>query len=370
MSDPLGLVGTVIADKYLIESVIGEGGFSIVYRAEHLIWKQPVAVKAFRALADAPEHARKTLLEGFIQEGKLMTSLSSRSPSIVQARDVGTLTLPDGRWTPYMVLEWLEGLPLDAVLAHEAHARMPPRTVEQAMNLLETAAQALELAHRHKVAHRDVKPANFMIIGDARSADATVKVLDFGIAKVMADHAEHSVALAKTGTEITSFTPNYGAPEQFSRSHGATGPWTDVFAFALVLVEILRGGAPALDGGDFMQLGMASRDPHRRPTPRTLGAPVSDAVERVFQKALAVTPGERFPSMGPFWAALREAQRTGHVPESPMTSPPEWTFQGGPLTGQQGPASVPNPVSVNVMSPVTTPGALAQTAIPDRKSVV
>jgi drug/metabolite transporter (DMT)-like permease len=64
-------------------------------------------------------------------------------------------------------------------------------------------------------------------------------VLDFGIAKVMADHAAAAAALAHTGTEITSFTPQYGAPEQFSRTHGATGPWTDVFALALVVAEVV-----------------------------------------------------------------------------------------------------------------------------------
>ncbi len=80
----------------------------------------------------------------------------------------------------------------------------------------------------------------------------------------MADNTEMNAALAKTGVGITSFTPQYGAPEQFSRSHGATGPWTDVYALALVAVELLAG-RPVLEGEDFVQLGYASANRESRP---------------------------------------------------------------------------------------------------------
>src|SRR6476659_6469707 len=101
--DPLGICGTIIAEKYKIGAVIGEGGFSVVYKAEHTIWKQPVAIKCFKILSHAPAEQRDQLLDGFIQEGKLMTALSSRSAAIVQARDVGTFTTQEGLWIPYMV---------------------------------------------------------------------------------------------------------------------------------------------------------------------------------------------------------------------------------------------------------------------------
>ena len=131
-SDPLGIAGTVLADKYRIEKVVGEGGFAVVYRAEHLIWKQPVAIKCFRILSSAPEAQRQDLLDGFIQEGKLMTSLSSKTAVIVQARDVGTFTAPNGDWVPYMVLEWLEGKSLDLVLWEERQANFPLRSITEA----------------------------------------------------------------------------------------------------------------------------------------------------------------------------------------------------------------------------------------------
>jgi len=189
--DPLGIAGTVLADKYRLEKVVGEGGFAVVYRAEHLIWKQPVAIKCFRVLSSAPENQRQELLDGFIQEGKLMTSLSSRTAAIVQARDVGTFTAPNGDWVPYMVLEWLDGRSLDQVLWVERTNNLPVRTIQQALTLLEPAAQALDVVHGMNIAHRDIKPATFFVIGDARAEGqgTLVKVLDFGIAKVMAEHA-------------------------------------------------------------------------------------------------------------------------------------------------------------------------------------
>src|SRR5580704_12483536 len=187
--DTLGITGTVIADKYRIGPVIGEGGFSVVYRAEHMIWQQPVAIKCFKILANAPEDQRAELLDGFIQEGKLMAQLSSRSAAIVQARDVGNFITQDGQWIPFMVLEWLEGKPLDSVLWEERRSGLPHRSLPEALALLEPAAAALEIAHQRGIAHRDIKPANFFVLGDPRGPGVYVKVLDFSIAKVMAEHA-------------------------------------------------------------------------------------------------------------------------------------------------------------------------------------
>ena len=225
----------------------------------------------------------------------------------MQARDVGNFNTPDGQWNPYMVLEWLDGKPLDVVLWEERRGGLSHRSLTETLSLLDPCAAALDIAHQRGIAHRDVKPANFFVLGDPRGVDVHLKVLDFGIAKVMAEHAGSVAELAHTGKYITSITPNYGAPYQFSRSHGATGQWTDVFAMALIVVEVLRGGLAALDGNDFMQMAVASRDPQTRPTPRAFGLEVSEAVEQVFRKALAVSPAERYPNMGEFWSALMHA---------------------------------------------------------------
>ncbi|MEM6787347.1 MAG: bifunctional serine/threonine-protein kinase/formylglycine-generating enzyme family protein [Myxococcota bacterium] len=353
--DPLRIVGTTVADKYAIESVAGEGGFSIVYRAQHLIWKQPVAIKFFRVLEDASPTMREKLLEDFVQEGKLMSELSSKSAAIVQARDIGRLARPDGGWLPYMVLEWLEGEPLDLLLAREQDEGLPARDLIATMGLLDAVVVALDVAHRRGVAHRDLKPANIMIDGDPRSPEASAKLLDFGIAKVMSDHEQLAQQLQKTGKEITAFTPHHGAPEQFSRNYGATGPWTDVYALALILIEILRGGARALEGDTFFELGVSSCNPDRRPTPRTLGLAVTAEVEGVFARALAVEPSLRFADAGAFWRALHR----GVFPHGD-------TWRGGGRHTTGDPPSVDSPEEAVAASKPTVPfpDAVASTANP------
>ncbi len=308
VKDPLGIAGHTIAEKYRIEKLVGEGGFALVYRAIHTIWNKPVAIKFFNGLSNAPLDQREQLRDAFIQEGALLTELSSQTAGIVQARDVGTYTSPDGQWMPYMVLEWLEGKPLDELIDSERAAGAPPWSVQEVLALLGQAASALDVAHGKGIAHRDIKPANLFVLGDgARHGQATVKVLDFGVAKMMSDNTQLKAALAKTGMGITSFTPQYGAPEQFNRGYGATGPWTDVYALALVAVEMLTGRC-ALDGDDLIQLAFASGNPERRPTPRALGAAVSDAVEQVFAKALAVKTEARYARAREFWKELEAAQ--------------------------------------------------------------
>jgi formylglycine-generating enzyme required for sulfatase activity/serine/threonine protein kinase len=309
MFDPLNIVGTTIGEKYDIERVVGEGGFAIVYRAMHKIWRQPVAIKCFKAMMEVAPEQRETLLADFVQEGALLTQLSARNASIVQARDVGTFTTPSGAWVPYMVLEWLEGTTLEAMIDAERTRRREEENtgwpVHSAIALLEPVALALDVVHRRGIAHRDIKPANIFVLAGGGD-ESHVKVLDFGIAKVMQSMAEQG-SFTKTGGHVTSFTPAYGAPEQFTRARGATGPWTDVYALALLMTELIVG-RPPLEGDDFIQLGMASADLSRRPTPRLFGLDVGEGLEAALQKALAVKPQDRFGTAGEFWQAVRRSQ--------------------------------------------------------------
>jgi serine/threonine protein kinase len=200
-SDPLDLVGKTILEKYAVESVVGKGGFAIVYRAQHNLWKRPVAVKVFSALGEVGEDQREQLLKDFIQEGALLAELSEKSTAIVQARDVGMMTTPKGDHVPYMVLEWLEGKSLEALLEQERAENAPLRSLEQAVRLLEPVADALALAHKKGIAHRDVKPANVFVLDDG-----STKLLDFGIAKVVQD--AQKMGFGRTAGHITSFTPS------------------------------------------------------------------------------------------------------------------------------------------------------------------
>lgn len=302
-ADKLELVGTTVAEKYAIESVVGQGGFATVYRATHLLWKRSVAVKVFAALGEVDAGQRQQLLDDFIREGALLAELSERSAAIVQARDVGMLTTRKGETVPYMVLEWLEGRSLEELLEDERARGAPLRSLEEAVRLLDPVAEALALAHKKGIAHRDVKPANVFVLGAAEGETRGVKLLDFGIAKVVQDAQKKG--FGKTAGHITSFTPLYGAPEQFDRSHGATGPWTDVYALALVVAEVVSGREP-MAGDNLVQLAIAAADPVNRPTPRRLGVPISDALEAIFLKAVAVSPSERYQTAGELWEALRQ----------------------------------------------------------------
>jgi eukaryotic-like serine/threonine-protein kinase len=355
--DPLSIVGSTIAEKYRIERLVGEGGFAVVYRAQHTIWNQPVAIKFFNGLSSAPVDQREEFKSQFIQEGALLTELSSQTASIVQARDVGEYTTAFGQWMPYMVLEWLDGVALDELLERERVSGVGPWNIEQVVTLLSQVANALDVAHGKGIAHRDIKPANIFVLGEQPRLSATLKVLDFGVAKMMSDNTQLKAAMAKTGMNITSFTPQYGAPEQFSRSYGATGPWTDVYALALVAVEMLIG-KPALDGEDIVQLAFSTGNTDRRPTPNTLGAQVSDAVEAVFAKALAINPHDRFARAREFWSALEQAYggfyaQPGFRPSlvgGEFATRPTHLMQGSTLTQPTGPshvASTSSPATIN-----------------------
>ncbi|MEP7119845.1 MAG: bifunctional serine/threonine-protein kinase/formylglycine-generating enzyme family protein [Byssovorax sp.] len=303
-ADPFGWVGATIDAKYRVDAVAGEGGFGVVYRGHHLGFDEPVAIKVLKLPAAIEGVERERFHQNFLAEGRLLHRLSRAHAGIVQALDVGAAVSPSGIWTPFLVLEWLEGTALDRELSERRARGEHGRSVREAIALLDPAASALAAAHAQGIAHRDIKPANLFLVKVAGAP--TLKVLDFGIAKVLGEMADLTRALVETGGSIKAFTPQYGAPEQFHRRYGATGPWTDVFAFALLFVEIVSGKV-ALDGGDTTQLYILSTDPVQRPTLRAAGVDVGDALEKVLSKALAIEPRERYLDVGAFWDALREA---------------------------------------------------------------
>jgi serine/threonine-protein kinase len=305
--DPFSLCGTTIDGKYRVLSVVGEGGFGVVYRGVHEGFNAPIAVKCLKLPPHFDREAQEELVQKLREEGRLMLRLSQRTPGIVQALDVGSVTAPTGARVPYLILEWLEGRTLgDELRARRSRGKLG-MSVAEAVALLRPAAQALAVAHAEKIAHRDIKPENLFLVdsgGERQSQPQTLKVLDFGIAKVLGDAP--SPAEVSTGASPSTFTPAYGAPEQFDKRRGASGPWTDVFALALVFVELVAGRR-ALAGDEILDLYRASTDPAVRPTLRSLGVETSDAVERVLERALHVEARVRYSSAGEFWEALAAA---------------------------------------------------------------
>jgi hypothetical protein len=171
------------------------------------------------------------------------------------------------------------------------------------------------------IVHRDLKPANLFIPDDVSTAP--IKVLDLGIAKVMQGSVSATLLANQVSGPPVGFSPGYGAPEQFKPGkdgYGVTGPWTDVHALGLILVELVTG-KPALDGSTVGALAMSALSA-RRPTPRARNAKreVSDGFEALCSKALALRPRDRYRTAGELLAAI-DALLSVTYPQSVAATP-------------------------------------------------
>jgi serine/threonine protein kinase len=351
--DPFRILGTAVQDTFLVEQVVAHGGFAVVYRAKHLRFAAPVALKCLKIPASLTEEERRDFLERFLKEGEVMFRLSGTIPEVVRPLQVDSFGLPDGRLVPFIAFEWLDGETLKDVIVRRLTDGLPPLGVHAAVEILGSVARALHRAHRVPspegelcVTHCDLKPDNiFVVNGDAGQF---LKIFDFGIAKVRRA-ASREAGRATAETQGNMFTPAYAAPEQWAPDRfGQTGPWTDVFGLALTVAE-LAAQRPAIDGPPAAMLA-ACLDEQSRPTPRKLGVSTDDAVESVFRKALAVNPTQRHRSMEGFWSDLQRALGTepslsasrqsvagvpAQIPDilGPAGAPFGGAFGGAPLAG-------------------------------------
>ncbi len=319
--DAFGIVGSVIASAYHVESVVAEGGFGTVYRAHHGGFRAPVALKCLRLPPGLLPEARQHFLDSFRAEAELLFRLSASIPAVVRPLHVDAFTAVDGRFVPYLVLEWLEGSTLDAVIRKRSDEGQPPFALKKIIRLLTPVARALERAHNFRgpdgpvsIVHRDLKPENIFVANVA--GEEIVKILDFGIGKAKSMVSQVAGRASQSAGGIATFTPAYGSPEQWApKRYGQTGPWTDVWGLALTLSEALVGH-PLIDGDPAAIMGTVL-DPNRRPTPGSEGVIVTDEVENVFLKALALDPRERHSDAGMFWNELLHAARitSGEVQE-------------------------------------------------------
>ncbi|HEU4405939.1 MAG TPA: serine/threonine-protein kinase [Polyangiaceae bacterium] len=305
--DTFDWVGRVIDGKYRVDRAVDEGTFGVVYQAHHLKFDEKVALKCLKLPKGLQGPMLEEFCRRFVAEGRFLHRLSRTNVNIVQALDVGAELAPGGGWVPYLVLEWLEGVSLAEDLEQRAARGEGGRGLEAAIGLLEPAALALAAAHEQRVLHCDVKPANLFLTEVA--GRPTLKVLDFGIAKFADEQAGRD--LGEGGSEaLCAFSPFYAAPEQFDRDRGPTGPWTDVYSLALVLLEV-ASGRPARDGQSLAQLFQAAVDDGRGPGPRALGVVCPDAVDEVVLRALSPRPEARYATAFAFWRALTEAAGLG-----------------------------------------------------------
>jgi serine/threonine-protein kinase len=202
---------------YRILRELGQGGMGTVYLAERQDLGNLVAIKLLR---DAWVSAARR--ERFLSEQRMLAQLNH--PSIARLYDADTLS--DG--TPWFVMEYVDGVPLTE------YCRDRNSSIRERLELLRTVCEAVQYAHQHAVIHRDLKPSNILVKGDA-----TVRLLDFGIAKQLQDlDAPHD----QTRTISRLMTPAYAAPEQIRMEQ--TGVQTDVYSLGVILYELLAGRLP------------------------------------------------------------------------------------------------------------------------------
>ncbi|HET9718572.1 MAG TPA: protein kinase [Solirubrobacteraceae bacterium] len=261
------LTGRALDGRYELHRLLGEGTFGRVYRAHDRRLARAVAVKVIKPWwAEDPEWVRR-----FEREAQLMAGASDRR--IVQIFDVCHT-----RDALYYVAELITGRSL------EAHLRDGPLALERAGDVAGQLALALGSAHAGRIVHGDVKPANVLI-----SRDGTVKVTDFGLARVLG-----GTSAGLSGT--IAGTPTYMAPEQ---ARGVLTAASDVYSAGVVLYEMLAGRPPF--AGD-APVEVALR--HLQDPPPPLGAAVPAGLQEVVLRALAKDPDERFRDGGELAAAL------------------------------------------------------------------
>jgi serine/threonine-protein kinase len=331
-TDPFGLVGQVLDGQFRVDRFVGEGGFSLVYRGTHLGLSEPIAIKCLKLPAALGSALVESFVHRFRDESRLHYKLSQGNLHIVRSIASGTMIAPTtSALVPYTVLEWLDGRSLADEFVDRRTRGLRGRPLADVVKLLDSAVDAVAYAHAQGVVHRDLNPGNLFLA--KTPAGVRLKVLDFGVAKIMTDSAIAMGPTARTVGNVRMFAPAYGAPEQFDESAGAIGPWTDVYALALVALEAFTDRTVML-GEHLGEFALKALDPENRPTPRALGLAVGDQVEEVFTRALALSPARRPQDAGEFWGMLKHALTvdgtSGQVPHAvraPSEPPPPATLR-------------------------------------------
>ena len=297
--DPL--IGQMVADRYQILSLIGEGGMGRVYLAEHVRMGRKSAVKVINpALATTAD-----AISRFNREAANACKINH--PNVAQVYDFGEMA--DG--TLYLAMEYIDGETLDAIIAREG-----PLPIARAAQITKQVADALNAAHHLGIVHRDLKPENVMV---ARHLDGTdwVKVVDFGIAKTIQRDGGGSQTVTTAGVSLG--TPEYMSPEQLAGEK--LDHRTDVYSLGLVLFNMLTGQLPypKLTSKETLVRRLTS-------PPRTLGEVMPDvawptALQQTLNKALATEAADRFDNVGEFGrAVVQAAEQGGDAPRAAVAS--------------------------------------------------
>ena len=272
--------GSVLAGKYRVERIIGQGGMGLVVEARHIALDERVALKfLLPEYAQHPEAATR-----FIREARAAAKI--KSEHVARVSDVGNLD----SGAPYMMMEFLEGADLSQTL--EKLGVLP---VEDAIDYIIQGCEAIAEAHTHGIVHRDLKPANLFL---SKRPDGTpiVKVLDFGISKVIGGAVDN---LTKTTAAMGSAL--YMSPEQMQQTR-AVDHRTDIYALGIALYELLAGKQPYY-ADTLPQL--CAEILTGTPTPiRTARPEIPEELAQVLEKAYARDKGQRYQSIADLVIAL------------------------------------------------------------------
>lgn len=272
------LLGTVLAERYRLDALLGEGGMGKVYAAQHVLMRKRLAVKVLhRQLTQVPEVVQRF-------EREALAAAHIEHPNVAAATDFGKLA--DG--SVYLVLEFVEGRSLRDEIAE---GPLPPR---RALHVARQIASALQAAHQLSIVHRDLKPENVMLVGKAGDRDC-VKVLDFGIAKVpIAADGDGTGEKPITKAGMIYGTPEYMAPEQ-ALGQPVDGR-ADLYGLGVILYEMLSGVRPFTGKSQVGILGQQLTQSPPSFAERAPGTEIPPAVEAFVLGLLAREADDRCPS--------------------------------------------------------------------------
>ncbi|MDZ4836095.1 MAG: protein kinase [Candidatus Melainabacteria bacterium] len=282
--DPI--IGALIDDRYVIDSVIGKGSSGIVYKASRLMMGGDVAVKVIHSYLGADSASLDRLLR------ELKAAERLRHAHVITVWDSGTTD--DGQ--PYLVMDYCEGITLSQLITQKG--ALPPSRV---LNVVKQVADALGHAHEQGFIHRDMKPEN-IVLEESEMRGDYVKVLDFGIADTPNDSAQRA-KFNKPKTVAGS--PAYMSPEQcqgFELDYRS-----DLYSLAVIVFEMFTGRRPFLahDLMKLMYMTVTEQPPKMGQVRKDLSFP--DKVEAVVSRALSKLPDERQPTIREFFKDLEQA---------------------------------------------------------------
>jgi tRNA A-37 threonylcarbamoyl transferase component Bud32 len=334
--------GDIVGGKFVVERVLGVGGMGVVVAAHHAHLEQTVAIKFLRRDSAKDEAA----VNRFLREARAVTALQSEH--VVRVMDAGRLD--DG--LPYLVMEYLSGSDLDQVLAQRG--QLP---LEEAVEYLLQAMEAVADAHAAGIVHRDLKPSNLFVTTRA-DGSPLVKVLDFGISKALDASGAKQVSL--TSTSMTLGSPLYMSPEQV-RSSKNVDARTDVWALGIIAYELLAGVQPFEAE---TVTGLCAKIVADEPPPLRLVRPdVPPAFEAIVLRCLEKNAAARYQSVAELAASLRpfaspegrasvaRIARTGGV------RPTLASLQDGPIGGVR--AATPAAQAAGSSERISAPGGRA-----------